>query len=388
LVLNFLISIVEFRRKGLSLLLQMSIEHCSLNKDSKNEKMKINVKALPIEDIIKDLAEELKLPIKNDSGEQIIELPEDLGIGSIRGTSFNSGVGIIEYNFTFYQDLELEFSVNKTHPLKFIFCSEGKVDHTFAEDQDMHTIHTYQNVIVSSSGNNGHVLNFKANEKVYISSIEIVRKDFSNRKNYNFEGLEPTLKELFEDSVAEKKFFYQGNYSLKAADIVEEINNKNLTGFLRSAFVEGKLYEMLVIQIAQYQDDQREDKTPQIMRRFDVENVKNAIDIIKKNLNKNLTIDYLAKEVGTNVNKLQDNFKAMYGLTVNKYMQQEKLEAAKEMLATSDYNISQIVNEIGLNNRSYFSKIFKEKYGVSPKYFLKHKKTAGSDNDNDYYEED
>lgn len=52
-------------------------------------------------------------------------------------------------------------------------------------------------------------------------------------------------------------------------------------------------------------------------------------------------------------------------------MQQVKLEAAKELLSTTEYNISQIVNMIGLNNRSYFSKIFKEKYKVSPKYFLK-----------------
>lgn len=341
--------------------------------------MNIKVKALPIEEIIKDLSTEFKVPIKEDSGEQILELPEHLGVGTIRGTSYDSGIGVIEYNFTFFKDLELSFSVNKTHPLKFIFCSQGKVDHTFEEDQEMHTIHTYQNVIVSSSGNNGHILNFKANEKVYITSIEIVRQTFSHRNNYRFQGLEPSLKELFEDSVAEKKFFYQGNYSLRAADIVEEIHDKELTGFLRSVYLEGKLYEMLVIQIDQYQDDQREDKVPQIMRRYDVEKVKSAIDIIKKNLDKNLTIDYLAKEVGTNVNKLQENFKTMYGLTVNKYMQQVKLEAAKDMLTSSEYNISQIVNQIGLNNRSYFSKIFKEKYGVSPKYFLKNSKSTSTE---------
>lgn len=333
--------------------------------------MRIKVKALPIGDIIKDLSKQFQIPIKEDSGELLIELPEHLGLGFIRGTSFDHGIGIIEYNFTFFKDLEILFSVNKSHPLKFIFCSEGRVNHTFEEDQDMHTIHTYQNVIVSSSGNNGHILSFKANEKVHVSSIEIIRADFKTRTNYYFNGLSPSLKELFEDSVAEKKFFYQGNYSMKAADIVEEINKKNLQGFLRSVFVEGKLYEMLATQIAQYEDDTREDKIPQIMRRFDVENVKNAVDIINRNLDTNLTIDQLAKEVGTNVNKLQDSFKYMYDLTVNKYMQQVKLEAAKKMLASSDYNISQIVNMIGLNNRSYFSKIFKEKYGVSPKYFLK-----------------
>jgi len=333
--------------------------------------MEIKVRALPIEEIIRDLSKQLNLPIKEDSGEQIIELTPDLGEGFIRGTSYDSGIGIIEYNFSFFTDFELLFSVNKTHPLKFIFCSEGQVDHTFEEDREIHTINTYQNIIVSSTGNNGHILNFKANEKVHVSSIEIIREKFNQRNNYNFEGLDPVLKVIFRDAQAEKKFFYQGNYSIKAADIVEEINQKKFDGFLRSVFVEGKLYEMLVIQIAQYMDDQGEDNRPKILRQRDIENVKKAIEIVKAHLDTNLSIDYLANEVGTNVNKLQEGFKYMYDLTVNKYMQNLKLEVAKEMLESTDNNISQIVNLIGLNNRSYFSKIFKEKYNVSPKYFLR-----------------
>src|SRR5690606_27919503 len=332
--------------------------------------MNVKVKALPIEDIIKDLSKQFDIPIQEDSGEFTLELPERLGKGFIRGTSFENGIGIIEYNFTFYHDLELLFSINKTHPLKFIFCAKGKVDHFFEGDPDVHTIHTYQNVIVSSSGENGHLLKFKANESVHITSVEIIRKKFAARKNYGFKGLSPILQELFQDSVARNKFYYRGNYSLQAADIVEQINDKKVSGFLRSMFLEGKLYEMLVIQIAQYEDDQ-EDKLPQILRRTDVEKVKQAVELINTNLDKNYSIEFIAKEVGTNVNKLQESFKYMYDLTVNKYMQQVKLEAAKDLLSNSDYNISQIVNMIGLNNRSYFSKIFKEKYNVSPKYFLK-----------------
>jgi AraC-like DNA-binding protein len=331
--------------------------------------MNIKVKALPIEDIVIDLSKKFDIPIQEDSGELTLELPERLGEGFIRGTSFENGLGIIEYSFTFYQDFEILFSINKTHPLKFIFCSKGKVDHMFENDSDVHTIHTYQNVIVSSSGKNGHLLKFKANESVHIASIEIIRKKFQNRRNYKFQGISPALKELFHDSVAEKKFFYQGNYSLQAADIVEEINDKKVSGFLRSMFLEGKLYEMLVLQIAQFEDDRKD--VLKILRRSDVEKVKQAIDLINNNLDKNFSIEFIAKEVGTNVNKLQESFKHMYDLTVNKYMQQIKLEKAKELLTSTDYNISQIVNMIGLNNRSYFSKIFKEKYNVSPKYFLR-----------------
>lgn len=339
--------------------------------------MEVAVKALPVHDIIKDLASQWDLEIENDSGELTIEIPPHLGKGYIRGISFELGVGIIEYFCTFTKDYNIIFSINDTHPLKFIFCSEGVGYHTFEEDNNTHVINPYQNVIVSSSGNHGHILSFKAGEKTHITSIEIVRGIFSQRDNHHFNGLAPVLKTLFEDSVAEKKFYYHGNYSLKAADIVEQITNKEFSGFLRSIFLEGKLLDMLVLQINQYQDDQSGD-TPQILRKSDAEKVKQAQDLIQENLSTNYSVDVLAREVGTNINKLQEGFKSLYGLTVNKYMQQVKLDKAKELLTHSDHNISEIVNIIGLNNRSYFSKVFKEKYGVSPNYFLSARKEVST----------
>lgn len=343
--------------------------------------MKISVKAVPVKEVIHDLAQILNISIEFDSGEQTLQLPEKVGKGYIRGSGFDFGLGIMEYNCTFNQDVEIHFVVNKIHPLKFIFCSKGRVDHCFEEDDDVHTIYTYQNVIVSSSGNNGHVLFFKAHESCHILSLEIVRDAFARRQNYLFKGLDSRLKKIFIDSVARERFFYQGNYSLHAADIVEEISVKEHGGFLRSLFLEGKLYEMLVLQIKQYQEDQQKERLPQILRRADVEKIRRTVDLIHQDLSQNHSVDYLAKEAGTNVNKLQDGFKYMFNLTVNKYMQQAKLEAAKKLLVNSDFNISQIVNMIGLNNRSYFSKIFKDKYGVSPKYFLTGRKEIEVENE-------
>ncbi|MDT0645116.1 AraC family transcriptional regulator [Zunongwangia sp. F260] len=341
--------------------------------------MGISVTALPVEDIIKDLSQQWEIPINNDSGELTIKVPEVLGEGFIQGTSFDSGIGVIEYDCTFFNDYEITFIKKETHPLKFIFCSEGEADHGFNEDNDRHTIETYQNVIVSSSGENGHLLKFKANKKVHVTSIEIMRSIFNRRGNHHYKGIPSDLKTLFEDSVAEKKFFYQGHYSMRSADIVEEINQKELDGFLRSLFVEAKLYEMLTLQIRQYKDDNQGGNLPQILRKSDVDKVERASRIINDGLNENYSVEHLAKEVGTNVNKLQEGFKHLYGLTVNKYVQQVKLDASKEMLATSDHNISEIVTAIGLNNRSYFSKIFKERYGVSPRYFLKLYKDKGEE---------
>ncbi len=337
--------------------------------------MKIAVNTLPVNEIIQDISEYLNAPLDKDGGEQVLTIPKELGVGTIHAFSFDSGIGMISYNCMFYEDVEIHFTLNSVHPLKFIFCSEGKVSHSFEDSEKRHEVEAYQNIIVSSSGYNGHVLHFNANVQTHVSSLEIIRATFSHRTNYNFSDLDDTLKSLFKDEVSVNQFYYRGNYSIKAADLMEDMNNKEYSGFLRSLYLEGKSYQMLVVQIAQYQDDESGDKLPKILRKSDIQKVDYVVKRIAGDLGTNLTVENLAKEAGTNVNKLQEGFKYIYDLTVNKYIQNVKLEAAKDMLMNSEKNISEIVLAIGLNNRSYFSKIFKEKYGVNPKYFLKNQKS-------------
>ncbi len=334
--------------------------------------MKISVKAIPVNEVMKGLADQWQVPLTEECGEMKLELPKGLGEGSITGMSFPSGLGIIRYNCMFHQDYEILFSIKGNHPLKFIFSTAGSVNHSFEGENDRHEIKTYQNVIVSSSGTNGHLLSFRGGEINQIVSIEIVRSEFSKRKNHDLYDLDPILSGVFLDSIAAQSFIYHGNYSIKAADIVENISLNNYYGVVRSVFIEGKLLQMLVIQIKQYQDDHRKDNSPQMLRSYDAVRVKRAAEMINSQLNKNFTVEFLANEAGTNVNKLQEGFKQMYGLTINKYAQEVKLQAARELLLEKGLNITQVVTSIGLNNSSYFSKIFKKKYGMSPGIFQKH----------------
>ncbi len=333
--------------------------------------MRISVKAIPVNEVMKGIADQWRVPLAEEHGEMKLELPEHLGEGTIRGMNFGSGLGIIQYDCLFHQDYEILFSIKQTHPLKFIFSTKGSVNHSFEEKNDLHEIKTYQNVIVSSSGTNGHLLRFNAGEINRIVSIEIVRSEFRKRKNHDFSDLQPVLRDVFADSNATESFIYHGNYCLNAADTVEEIFNNEYEGIVKSVFIEGKLLQMLVLQIKQYQDDQLED-SPQVLRIYDAERVKKAAEMINTHLNRNFSVEVLANEVGTNVNKLQDGFKQIYGLTINKYVQEVKLKAARDLLLEKDMNISEVVTSIGLSNASYFAKIFKEKYGVTPGFFQRH----------------
>ncbi|MBK5193920.1 MAG: helix-turn-helix transcriptional regulator, partial [Flavobacteriaceae bacterium] len=283
--------------------------------------MRIDVKSLRVNEIIRDLSENFDVPIRNGSGVLAIEIPKVLGKGFIHGTNFDSGIGLMSYYCKFNQDISIHFLFDAVHPLKFIFCSEGQVGHTFQDCEDFHNIETYQNIIVSNSGHSGHVLHFKANVLTHVSSLEIIRSKFSQHSNYDFQDLDPGLKELFKDEVSEKPFFYQGHYSIKSAELMEEMLSRKYRGFLRAIFLEGKSLEMLVIQISQYQDDLSGAKWHKFMRKSDIMKVGHVASRILANLGSNFTVESLAKDAGTNVNKLQEGFKHEYNLTVNKYMQ-------------------------------------------------------------------
>ena len=81
------------------------------------------VKSLPLKDVILDLSKEFSCGIIEHCDEFILEIPKEFGNGFIRGINFGKGLGVIEYNCSFKEDLQIHFSLSQVHPLKFIFCS-------------------------------------------------------------------------------------------------------------------------------------------------------------------------------------------------------------------------------------------------------------------------
>ncbi|HET8804592.1 MAG TPA: AraC family transcriptional regulator, partial [Aequorivita sp.] len=107
----------------------------------------------------------------------------------------------------------------------------------------------------------------------------------------------------------------------------------------------------------------------------ELKQINHISSLIETNISDVPTVENLAREAGLNVNKLQEGFKKLYGTTVNNYLQKKRLDAAYNLLTKTDLSISEIVIAIGLSSKSYFSKIFKEKYAISPSEFRKKQRT-------------
>ena len=97
--------------------------------------------------------------------------------------------------------------------------------------------------------------------------------------------------------------------------------------------------------------------------------VNEAVEAIAHKPEYPYTIGYLCREYGLSAAKLQEGFKVLKGCTVGNYIKNQRVELAEELIKTGDLNISEVVYTIGLTSRSYFSKIFKQRYKCSPKYY-------------------
>jgi AraC-like DNA-binding protein len=69
--------------------------------------------------------------------------------------------------------------------------------------------------------------------------------------------------------------------------------------------------------------------------------------------------------------KLIKEFRDYTGMTIVQYQKKQKLAYATQLLANSDYQITQIAEILGFDSFSHFLRIFKEEYGTTPKVYRK-----------------
>lgn len=336
--------------------------------------------SIPIKEVLTDLAYEMGVDVCQSCDDYSLEIPESFGEGTIRGMDFSNGMGIILYNCNFKNDLEIRFILDKVHPLKFLFCETGGITHTFENETEEHYLGLLQNIIVASCKDHGHVLQFKGGRKTKVNSLEINRAKFLVNMDCELKSLETTLEHLFRDVDAKDTFYYHGSYSLQMADLFVEMDGEGRKSFMEKIFLEGMAFRMLGLQILQYNDDMDGSEHKSILRKFEMILVKEAAAIINGEILDFSTVPQLALVVGINSNKLQNGFKELYGSTVNEYVHSRRLDLSINLLKNSEFTISEIVFIIGLSSKSYFSKIFKDKYGISPSISRKNGKNGSNGN--------
>jgi len=110
---------------------------------------------------------------------------------------------------------------------------------------------------------------------------------------------------------------------------------------------------------------------------IDNEFLKNIKQIVDDNLgNENYSVEELAKNIGLSRSMLYRRLKRLTGKSASEYIKERRLTLAKKMLEDNAGTVSEIACNTGFNSPSYFTKVFKKYYQITPGELRKDKKAT------------
>lgn len=98
------------------------------------------------------------------------------------------------------------------------------------------------------------------------------------------------------------------------------------------------------------------------------------IEIIHYNKNVEASInssEFISKEIGYDYSYISKLFSSVEGITIEKYIINQKIERAKELLVYDELTLNEIAFQLGYSSVQHLSNQFKKITGLSPSHFKK-----------------
>lgn len=154
---------------------------------------------------------------------------------------------------------------------------------------------------------------------------------------------------------------YRSNHSQKIAEILHDMMEVDHTDLDTALYLESCFIHLLALSVpppADLDDQQtlRKDRR-----------VNAAIEYISEHFREpNLRLEDVAVASNSNEKYLQRVFKNETGMSIYQYITKLRMDAAVTLLNSSNYNINEISEYVGYNDRQTFADAFKKMFGVSP----------------------
>lgn len=102
-----------------------------------------------------------------------------------------------------------------------------------------------------------------------------------------------------------------------------------------------------------------------------------CMDYIRYHLHERITVPMLANHVHLNPTYLSELFARETGTTISRYIADQRMEAARNMLRYSQYSVGEIAQILAYRSPSHFGKVFKDHMGVTPREYRNANAQAG-----------
>lgn len=335
----------------------------------------IHLRTHDVETVFEQLQQHFGGDLQKKPDEYVLKLNSDLVRGTIHGIYLNSFT-FLEYDVIFAQDIRIVSHSPSTNPIYFLYCAKGKLNHLFVPKERIRILKQFQAGIFSSTRILDSALLFEKEQPVKATVITVSTTGEAIA-NGDLDFLRYKLINTFMPKGKATTFFYKGSANLKIAHQVQRLDELEQDGIVRYLLVKSIVNNIFALELQQYERDVKKQLTQSgSLTIKEMDEIKELSDFIRNYPDRKFRLANFVRKTGLSPAKLQEGFKLLHGETVGNYIRTIRLEYAEELIKTTNLNISEVVYATGLSSRSYFSKIFKEKYDCLPKQFRENQQST------------
>ena len=107
------------------------------------------------------------------------------------------------------------------------------------------------------------------------------------------------------------------------------------------------------------------------------EKISSAIEFMKNNFNKDISINDIAEMYNLNINYFSVQFKKKTSRSAINFLTELRMKAAKEYLKNTEENVADISKKVGYEDTQYFFRVFKKSEGITPLMYRKRERKDG-----------
>jgi AraC-like DNA-binding protein len=338
--------------------------------NSSNKQKMLNLVEDPSMNHVRAMAEYFNAELDEGNDASTITMDNEQAKGFISSYRLFRGLSVWVYNVTFLTDFEVDLDLSEYRPHYFCYNVKGHFFHRIGDQDKFVKILQNQNMIVIGSPEKSVQIVLPANVELKIAIITVDLKLLESLDIRNAKRICENVGDLFTKIPKHRTYRHLGGIDTeteKYASIVCENNNIDLVGGL---LTEGAVLNMLASQITAYSKDITKARPKSTLSKSELSKITSLGDYVLNNLETGITILELSKHFGISPKKLQMGVRHLYGDSVGHYVSNLRMGHAKHLFNTTDLNVSEVRYRVGIFSGSYFSKVFKSRYGTLPSQHL------------------
>lgn len=331
---------------------------------------KIQIKKIDVFSVLETISDNLGGAYSDDIGEAFMRLDNAHGTGTIAASEYIGGISCLAYDITFTTEINYHIAEKENKTMYLIYVLQGYFHYRIGNFGQQKKIGAHQNMIIEVDPNHTTIINLPKETQLKYLVINVNNSQSDLGKGHRKRTLSDELSSIFSAEKKNMTYEYSGQYSFDILRATEDFFKINKRGAIGRVLREGAIQQILGFQLAEHELTTSKEH-PKGLTDGDFLGLQKSVDYMEKNLGRKHTVKNLSTVAGMSEKQLQRKFKILFQQTVKELLNELRLEKSREFLLKSEMNIAEISYELGFSNPSYYTSLFKKKFGVTPKQYKK-----------------